>query len=56
MVAAGDCEITDEPGTMSKAGGGQVIVDAARVLVKDGAGLKPDGLVQAGWLLSAVAW
>ena len=49
-MIAGDCEFTDEPGVMTKAGVGQFIMDAARVFSKDDAGLKPDGLVQAGWL------
>ena len=49
-MVAGDCEITDEPDAASLAGAGRFIVDAARVLAKDDAGLKLDGLVQARWL------
>ena len=50
MAIAGDFDIADEPGTVRKADGGRFIVDVTRVVAKDDAGLKPDGLVQARWL------
>ena len=49
-MAAGGKRVADESGATVTAGDGQCIAGAARVTVKVDAGLKPDGLVQAGWL------